>query len=244
MRQPYWMCRYLPDIIGKGGVNIRAIQESLQVKLTIPQTPTTSSSGAVGNVKIHVSGMKDNVIKTKALIKELMLYYHTSLTHPGLVHEELDVPTNYYNYIIGAKGSEIKHIQANFKVNVHIPSVDSINKNVVVVGLPNNVESAKKYILKIIDNVIQGKRPSDKVKTVTEEDVVDAPVDDLEPRVHDVSIVDLLQTAKHVPAGHSVAHIPSESNGQVVEPVEPPVIHEVKQSGWVTAASAAKATAW
>ena len=104
------------------------------------------------NVKIAVSGMKDNVIKTKQLIKELIQYYHTPITHPGFEHIEMEVAPQYYNYIIGAKGSEIKHIQANFKVQVHIPNAETVCKGVLIVGLPINIESARKYILKISRN--------------------------------------------------------------------------------------------
>lgn len=198
--------RSLPEIIGKGGSNLRAIQDQLQVRITVPTTSSSSSTKIneeVKNVKIGISGMKDNVIKAKAIIKELLLYYHTPITHPGVVHEELDIPSNYYNHIIGSKGSEIKHIQGNFKVSVHIPNLDSVNKNVVIVGSPPNVENARKYILKVIDNVIQGRsRPAEsrgKVP-VAEEDQIDIIPIDYETRATEVSIGDLLQTAKHVKA--------------------------------------------
>lgn len=68
------------------------------------------------NVKITVAGNKDKVAIAKALILELTTYYHTTVTHPGHIHVEMDVPSALYNYIIGARGSEIKHIQGNFKV--------------------------------------------------------------------------------------------------------------------------------
>jgi hypothetical protein len=68
------------------------------------------------NVKITVAGNKDKVVIAKALILELTTYYHTTVTHPGHIHVEMDVPSALFNYIIGARGSEIKHIQGNFKV--------------------------------------------------------------------------------------------------------------------------------
>lgn len=170
--------------------------------------------------------MKDNVIRAKALIKELIQYYHTEITHPGIVHEELEVPTSYYNYIIGAKGSEIKHIQANFKVGVHIPNLESINKNVVVVGLPANVESAKKYILKIIDNVINGvKKDSKTAKAVTaaDQDTVDIVPSDLieESKAQEVLFSDLLQGARHIQGAHihMNSHTSSISHSSMMKPV-------------------------
>lgn len=174
------------------------------MKVIIPQS---SGAESKSSVKIGISGMKDNVIKAKALIKELLLYYHTDITHPGVVHEELDIPSNFYNYIIGAKGSEIKHIQSNFKVSVHIPNMESVNKNIVVVGQPSNVDHAKKYILKIIDNVVNGVRKDAKGKIVTnEEEAVDVIPPDAEPsRPSEVNFEDLLSTARHVQGTHSVS---------------------------------------
>lgn len=147
--------RFLPDIIGKNGAHIKAIQEKLSVRVVVPQQAGKDDKA---NVKIAVSGMKDSVIKTKALIKELMQYYHTEITHPGFVHIEMEVAPQYFNYIIGAKGSEIKHIQAFYKVQVHIPGADSTSKVILVVGLPQSVEAARLYILKIVDKVEQGRQ--------------------------------------------------------------------------------------
>jgi hypothetical protein len=99
-------------------VYIKAIQENFQVKVLIPPTPAPApgSRSSPVNVKIGVSGQKENVIKTKALIKELLMYHHTQVTHPGLEHVEVEIDPHFYNYIIGAKGAEIRHIQNNFKV--------------------------------------------------------------------------------------------------------------------------------
>jgi len=227
------ICRYLPDIIGKGGANIRAIQDSLQVKVIIPPSTSGSNNALVPtetktSVKIGISGMKDNVIKAKALIKELVLYYHTSITHPGVTHEELDIPSNYYNYIIGAKGSEIKHIQSNFKVSVHIPNMESINKNIVIVGQPSNVEHAKKYILKIIDNIVNGVRKDAKGKVVVPEDeVVDVVPADMEAsRPHEVSFVDLLATARQAQSSHSPVPVSAPRNVSSVETLVQNVVPE------------------
>ena len=114
-------------------------------------------------VKINVAGNKEKVQQAKDLIVELTKYYHTSVTHPGQIHVEMDVPSALYNYIIGARGSEIKHIQANFKVSVHIPNVDTISKNVLVVGDPHGVKGAEKYIQKIIDQAIADKEHAEKM---------------------------------------------------------------------------------
>lgn len=102
-------------------------------------------------VRVSIAGNVDKVQEAKNIITELTKYYHTSVTHPGQIHAEIFVPQTMYNYIIGARGSEIKQIQNNFKVSVYIPNVDSVTRSVVVVGEPEGVRAAEKHILKIID---------------------------------------------------------------------------------------------
>lgn len=118
------------------------------MKISIPENVSRDQET---KVKISLTGPGMKCSEAKKLIKELTQYYHTAVTHPGYVHEELDVPSPLYNLIIGAKGSEIKHIQSNFKVSVYIPNESSITQNILVVGEPTSVQKAKAYILKIVD---------------------------------------------------------------------------------------------
>jgi len=53
---------------------------------------------------------------------------------------------NFFHCVIGPRGSEIKHIRGNYKVDVYIPSSDSVTENVVCVGRPKDVEKAIAYI--------------------------------------------------------------------------------------------------
>lgn len=145
--------RFLPDVIGKGGACIRALQQHTGVKITTPANTTKADGSAASKVKIGLAGPREKVTEARNLIKEITKYYHTSVTHPGVTHIEMDIPANYYNYIIGSKGSEIKHIQNSFKVNVYIPIADSNNSNVLIVGEPANVASAEKHIRKLIEKV-------------------------------------------------------------------------------------------
>ena len=92
-----------------------------------------------------------------------MKFFHTSVTHPGQIHAEMDVPAPLYSYIIGARGSEIKHIQNNFKVSVHIPNENTVTKNVLIVGDPVGVKGAEKYVQKIIDQAIADKEHAEKM---------------------------------------------------------------------------------
>lgn len=147
--------RHLPDIIGKGGACIKAIQAHTGVKISTPTgyTKTTPSGETIvpSKVKINLAGSRDKISLARQLILDLTKYFHTPITHPGITHTEMDVPSNYYNYIIGSKGSEIKHIQSNYKVTVHIPNSESNNQNVLIVGEESNVASAEKHIRRIME---------------------------------------------------------------------------------------------
>lgn len=113
--------------------------------------PSEPSSGNASTIKITLAGPKEKVIQAKAVVKEITNHYHSEITHPGFAHEEMDdVPASAYNIIIGPKGSEIRHIEANFKVSVHIPNANTVCQNVLIVGLPPNVEAAAAYVRKIV----------------------------------------------------------------------------------------------
>lgn len=119
---------------------------------TPPPKPVTPGQ-PIYKAKIGLAGPKEKVVEARNLIKELTRYYHTPITHPGISHSEMDIDSRYYNYIIGSKGSEIKHIQNSYKVSVHIPNVDTVNQSLLIVGEPESVSSAEKYILKLIEKV-------------------------------------------------------------------------------------------
>jgi hypothetical protein len=123
------------------------------VKITTPANTSKADGTSATKIKINLAGPREKVTEARNLIKEITKYYHTPVTHPGVVHTEMDIPAHYYNYIIGSKGSEIKHIQANFKVNVYIPNAESNNTNVLIVGEPSNVTAAEKHVLKLIEKV-------------------------------------------------------------------------------------------
>lgn len=136
-------------MIGKGGACIKAIQDYYGVRLNVPVGVARDDATMV---KIGIAGSIDKVSAAKATIKEIAHYYHSAVTHPGVIHDELDdVPVASYNLIIGPKGSEIRHIQANFKVSVYIPNATSLCKELLVVGLEQNVQAAANYIRKIVN---------------------------------------------------------------------------------------------
>lgn len=150
--------RFLSEIVGTGGKIIKAIQSELDVKLTIPKTEWTPKSVQIGNVepsvRVGIAGDSPaNVKQAKQVIKDICAYHHHSITHPGMVHQEVFVPQEFFHCVIGTRGSEIKHIRGNYNVDVYMPSGDSwsVTENVICVGKPNDVEKAISYIKLLMD---------------------------------------------------------------------------------------------
>lgn len=154
----------MSEIIGKGGSCIKALQSATGVKITTPNAPTVSGKGPGGvevqKVRIGLAGAREKVLIAKAAIKDITKYYHSDITHPNVSHEEMDLPTTYFNFIIGAKGAEIKHIQANYKVNVYVPNANSVTQGLLVVGEATNVSNAVKHIEKLIEKYTTPKEPA------------------------------------------------------------------------------------
>jgi predicted RNA-binding protein YlqC (UPF0109 family) len=141
---------YLSELIGKNGCCIRAMQDKTGVKISIPP-----NNDAKTKVRIGLAGTPEGIIEVKTIIGEIMTYFHSEVTHPGVIHQTMDVPERMYNMIIGSRGAEIKHIQNNFKVSVHIPNAESTIKDVLIVGQKAGVDGAIKYIEKIVSNLTQ-----------------------------------------------------------------------------------------
>jgi hypothetical protein len=140
------------ELIGAKGAVVRQLKEQLGVEVQFPdQPPKGMGKGqAEKKLKIAIAGPKDKVTEAKAVMTEILTHHHSELTHPGEVHEECEVESWLYAFIIGPKGSELKHIQQNFKVRVFIPR-GTEEQPILVVGLPQSVQRACKYIQKIAE---------------------------------------------------------------------------------------------
>eukprot|EP00927_Polykrikos_kofoidii_P022352 TRINITY_DN208_c0_g2_i2.p1 TRINITY_DN208_c0_g2~~TRINITY_DN208_c0_g2_i2.p1 ORF type:complete len:491 (+),score=135.87 TRINITY_DN208_c0_g2_i2:80-1552(+) len=148
----------LPDLIGKEGKIIRAMKEHLKVEVGIPKTGPPG-----GKWKVTIAGKSKDVERAKEVINEIVMYYHSEVTHPGDVHEEIDVPSWAYAWIIGKAGSELRHIQNNYKVRLYIPREGvSANPNVVIVGDKNDVTRASAYVQKILSGAQDASKGRDR----------------------------------------------------------------------------------
>lgn len=162
--------RYLPDLIGTRGAIIIKIKEELSVEVNIPEG-ARKPAGAFGEekekkpeakVKVSLAGEAVNVAKAKEVIESIIMKGCHPVTHPGQIAEEMDIDPENYRYIIGRAGSEMKHIQKNFRVKVVIPKEGSLNSKVVIVGEEADVPRAVKYIKKTIEGMAEENEKRDK----------------------------------------------------------------------------------
>lgn len=141
------------ELIGPKGSIVKCIKENLAVEIQFPPTePKGVGKGQPEKkLKIAIAGSKANVAEAKSVMAEILAVHHSELTHPGEIHEEVMVKPQHYAFIIGSRGSELKHIQSNFKVRVFIPRGEDEEAPVLVVGQETNVERAIKYIEKVTE---------------------------------------------------------------------------------------------
>merc|ERR1719356_185381 len=144
----------LPEIIGSKGATIIKIKDELGVEINMPSKEEQGEK----KCKIDMGGPKEQVEKCKEVIDHILRYGHHEITHPGETHEELQVEEWAYGAIIGPKGSELRHMQKTFQVKINIPRETSLNQNVVIVGMPNNVTRCKAYIERIVHNFLNQTR--------------------------------------------------------------------------------------
>jgi len=145
--------RYLSEIVGSGGKTIQALQSALDVKLTIPSTDwkPNQAEGQVKLCRVGIAGSKENSKQAKAVIQSLIKYHHHEITHPGFIHEQVHVPQEFLHCVIGSRGSEIKHIRGNYKVEMYMPNADSLTDDITIVGRQINVDKAISHINTLMD---------------------------------------------------------------------------------------------
>merc|ERR1719213_1529632 len=131
------------------------IKKQAKLEVNIPAVP--KNGPAAKKYRVTLAGSKASVTLGKEIINSIALYGHHELTHPGQAHKELEIEQWRYPFLIGSKGSELRHIQNNYKVKVNIPREFSANQNVVIMGEPRDVERAKAYIEKIMYEADQPK---------------------------------------------------------------------------------------
>lgn len=146
-----------PDLIGKKGAVVQEIKKQLKVEVTFPPVP----EGAVKKFKVGLAGDAANVEKAKSTINNILMYGHDEVTHPGMVHAEIEAEQWMYPILIGPKGSSLRNIESVFKIRLFIPRETSMNPNIVLMGEPAGVERAKVSIETRLWSDKEGKKSGD-----------------------------------------------------------------------------------
>merc|ERR1719311_1649266 len=85
---------YFSELIGKEGKVIRAIKEQLKVELSIPKIPPNQKVREMTKkLKVGFAGRKPDVEKAKEVVGDILMYYHHEITHPGVTHQTVSIPS-------------------------------------------------------------------------------------------------------------------------------------------------------
>jgi len=146
-----------PTLIGDKGVVIQKIKSEAKVEIDIPQGIPKDAITKSKKYKVSIAGANAGVEKAKEIINAIAMYSCHEVTHPGLTYRELEIEEWRYRFLIGKNGSEMRHIQNNYKVKVNIPREFSANDKVVIVGEAKDIDRACKHIDKVMYEADQPK---------------------------------------------------------------------------------------
>jgi len=125
------------NIIGKGGQTVKKIKDETNTTIKIP---TESSPSDV----ITITGYKAQVEKAKKMILALQ----SELA--SIVTVELKIPQKIHTSLIGSKGRLIKSVMDECgDVHIHFPAEGTNSDVVVIRGVKEDVEKAKKQLLEM-----------------------------------------------------------------------------------------------
>lgn len=149
--------RDVSEIIGRRGVVINALKANFDVDLIIRDDC------------LYIAGSRRSVYACKHAVHSILKYRHHEVTHPGVFHVALDVERQDYGTLIGKKGSELRHIQNAYRVQVYIPRCHG--RDVLVLGDANQIKHAAAYVNKMLLRAREKREDDDDLET---EEVVNA----------------------------------------------------------------------
>ena len=106
--------KFHAQLIGSKGATLQQLQ-STGCKIDMPKKDS-------GSTKVQLTGSADAVKSAKAAIESLTTKGYSTITHPGWVHDDVNVDEKHFGLIIGPQGKYIQAIQQK----VHKPSQHSI----------------------------------------------------------------------------------------------------------------------
>lgn len=101
-------------VVGKGGVNMQAIQDEFCVQIRLPARNGPSDL-------VTLSGPTEGVKKAKIAIMQLINTGISDITHPDSAVCEVMIPNRRKAALIGTRGSNIQRIQREYNCRVNVP---------------------------------------------------------------------------------------------------------------------------
>jgi transcription antitermination factor NusA-like protein len=129
-------------LFGKGGSNIKAIQNATETRIELPDRSSTSE-------KVTIVGKKDGVKRCKLLIRELISSGFCEVTHPGLMKKEVPFPFDKVALLVGPNGHTIKSIQGNTKTKINTPK--QLGMPLIIIGTAEDIFAAEREIQNVLN---------------------------------------------------------------------------------------------
>jgi len=131
-------------LIGRGGSNVKGLQEDFNVKINIPRKEDNSSQITVtGNLESDILACKDEI--------EHQLGYDIGEEAFGQL--VLEVPKNKHGIILGSGGSNIRDLEQKTGCNIIIPGRDEKTSNVTLEGTSQGLSKLQELIEDLIGDV-------------------------------------------------------------------------------------------
>jgi len=131
-------------LIGRGGSNVKGLQEDFNVKINIPRKEDNSSQITVtGSQESDILACKDEI--------EHQLGYDIGEQEFGQLI--LDIPKNKHGIILGSGGSNIRDLEQKTGCNIIIPGRDEKTSNVTLEGTSTKLEHLKELIEDLVGDI-------------------------------------------------------------------------------------------
>merc|ERR1712232_46812 len=98
-----------------------------------------------GQSFVTIIGERNSVTKCHEAVRSILMHHHHESTHPGEQHDTIEVHAQARAAIIGKNGSELRHIQNNWRVRVYMH-----RETVSIVGLANDVARSTAYVKRML----------------------------------------------------------------------------------------------
>jgi hypothetical protein len=124
------------NLIGRGGSNVKGLQEDFNVKINIPRKEDNTS-------QITVTGQESDILACKDELEQQLGYEIGEQEFGQMV---LDVPKNKHGIILGSGGSNIRTLEQKTGCNIIIPGREEKTSNVTLEGTPEKLEHLRELI--------------------------------------------------------------------------------------------------